>query len=66
MAAPKLGTRWPVNQELYNTLARAQGDMHTRVIVPKPWYTGSSVGSLCETEAETGVAAEIVGFRRCD
>ena len=41
---PKLGTRWPVNQELYNTLARAQGDMHTRVIVPKPWYTSLQWG----------------------
>ena len=57
MAAPKLGTRWPVKQELYNTLARVQGDMHTRVIVPKPWYTGLHWGP-CVKLAETGVAAE--------
>ena len=42
--APKLGTRWPVNQELYNTLARAQGDMHTRVIVPKRLGTQVLIG----------------------
>ena len=54
-----------MKQELYNTLARVQGDMHTRVIVPKPVHR-SSLGSVCETEAETGVAAEIVDFRRCD